>query len=75
MERINIDEDFMEWAIQRLPLHMVHTLYQAYLLDKKRSVKDKLVIIIEDVDLDQLPDKVFEGEIDNFKQFLDDFKK
>lgn len=75
MERINIDEDFMEWAIQRLPLHMIHTLYQAYQLDKKRSVKDKLVIIIEDVDLNELPDQVFEGEIKNFEKFLDDFKK
>lgn len=75
MERINIDEDFMEWAIQRLPLHMIHTLYQAYQIDKTRSVKDKLVIVIEDVDLDQLPEKMFDLELKEFEKFLDDFKK
>ena len=75
MERINIDEDFMEWAIQRLPLHMINTLYQAYLLDKRRSVKDKLVIVIEDVDLNELSDTVFDNELKNFERFLDDFKK
>lgn len=70
MERISIDDDFKDWLIGHLPLHMIARLHTIY----RQEQGVNFFASFSEIPLCDLPDGVFDHELKKMEEYLDNYK-